>query len=47
LAKEDKIISFIEIKTITFAQDEGYLPKDKVNLSSKKAKIRYLKNTVC
>lgn len=83
VAEKDKVISFIEVKTITSAQDGGYLPEDKVNfqkqkqlikiaqdwlsekkipleskwqidiisikvdLSSKKAKIRHLKNAVC
>ena len=83
VAEKDKIISFVEVKTITSAQGEGYLPEDKVNfqkqkqlikiaqdwlsekkisleskwqidvvsikvnLNSKKAKIRHLKNAVC
>jgi len=83
VVKKDKIISFIEVKTIASAQDGGYLPEDKVNfqkqkqikkisqdwlvakkipleskwqidiisikvnLNTKKAKIRHLKNAIC
>jgi len=83
VVKKDKIVSFVEVKTIASAQSGGYLPEDKVNfqkqkqlikiaqdwllekkipleskwqidiisikvnLNSKKAKIRHLKNAVC
>ena len=40
VAKKDKIISFIEVKTITSAQGGGYLPEDKVNFQKQKQLIK-------
>jgi len=40
IAEKDKIISFIEVKTITSAQDGGYLPEDKVNFQKQKQLIK-------
>lgn len=40
IAEKDKIISFIEVKTITSAQGGGYLPEDKVNFQKQKQLIK-------
>ncbi len=40
IAEKDKIISFIEVKTITSAQSGGYLPEDKVNFQKQKQLIK-------
>ncbi|MBL7150179.1 MAG: YraN family protein [Candidatus Pacebacteria bacterium] len=40
IAEKDKIISFIEVKTITSAQGGDYLPEDKVNFQKQKQLIK-------
>ena len=40
VAEKDKIISFIEVKTITSAPGSDYLPEDKINFQKRKQLIK-------
>ena len=40
VVKRDKIISFVEVKTIAFAAGGGYLPEDKVDFRKQRQLIK-------
>ena len=40
MVKRDKIISFVEVKTIAFAAGGGYLPEDKVDFRKQRQLIK-------